>query len=135
VCSGFSIAGMGGDHGSPAVFVTKKVNFETQFDRFANALGDLLEGSRLGMTSRELGDRRNVISFIVALCNDIELAWQRIVLSHYFTLSVLPDRWGCEPHAASLAPAHVLACRTPMAASDANDLKTPSSTLRSTRSR
>ena len=51
-------------------------HFETQFDRLANSLRDLVEGSGLRVTSRKLRDRRDVEPFLIALNQDIELAWQ-----------------------------------------------------------
>ena len=40
----------------------------------------------MSMTVRELRDRRNVVPIFVALYDDIELAWQQIVLAIYSTL-------------------------------------------------
>jgi hypothetical protein len=42
-------------------------HFQAQLDGLTNAAGDLVQGSRLRVTSRKLRDRRNVVPFLVAL--------------------------------------------------------------------
>jgi hypothetical protein len=57
------------------------LDFQTQFNGFANALGDFVEGPPLRMASWNLRNRGYVIAFGIALNNDIELAWHRGVSS------------------------------------------------------
>jgi hypothetical protein len=51
----------------------------------SNTSRDFVEGLRLRLTSCKLRNRCNVVPFLVALYDDIELAWQWIVLSLHFT--------------------------------------------------
>src|ERR1035438_4088319 len=54
------------------------LHFEAQFDRLANPLRDLVERSCLCMTSRKLRDGGDVVSLLVALYDDIKLAWHQL---------------------------------------------------------
>jgi hypothetical protein len=66
-------------------------NFEAQFDRFANALGDFVQRSRLCVASGELRDRGNVVAFLITFNDDVELALQWSVLSLYSRRLFGPD--------------------------------------------
>jgi hypothetical protein len=52
-------------------------HFKAPFDRLANPLSDLVERSRPGVASRELRYGGDIVTFLIALNDDIELAWQR----------------------------------------------------------
>jgi hypothetical protein len=66
--------------------VGRTFHFETQLDSLANAFRDLVEGSRLRVTPGKLRDWRDVVTFLVALYDNIVLAWQWIVPGPYLTL-------------------------------------------------
>jgi hypothetical protein len=67
------------------------LHFEAQFNCFANAFGDLIQRPRLGMTAGKLRDRGDIICFLVALNNNIELALQQSVLDFYCRPPALPE--------------------------------------------
>lgn len=51
-------------------------DFKAKFDRLTNSLRELVQGSCLRVASCKLGNRCYVVAFLVALYDDIELAWQ-----------------------------------------------------------
>ena len=52
------------------------LDFETEFNRFANSATNLIKRLGLRVASRKLWDRSHKIALLVAFYNAIELAWQ-----------------------------------------------------------
>ena len=55
----------------------KSFYFEAKYNGFPDALGEFVQRPSLRVTTRELGDRGNVITLFVALDDDIELMLHR----------------------------------------------------------
>ena len=51
------------------------LHFQAQLYRFANALRDLVQRPSLSVACRDLWNGGDVIAFLIAFNNDIELAW------------------------------------------------------------
>jgi hypothetical protein len=64
---------------------------KAEFDGFADAGPDLIEGAGLGVTTGQLRDRRYVVAFTVPLNDDIELPLHARLLSDSTTPPVVSD--------------------------------------------
>ena len=55
------------------ILLGRTFHFEAQFNRFADALYNLIQRRRLSVTRGKLRYRRNIIAFLVSLNDDIEV--------------------------------------------------------------